>query len=495
MYTRSKRRNICATCTHTIKVKEYLECTNCNNTFDLKCASITLKRYNSMSTDKRLKWKCHKCRKSSTQEIKNLSNTEQLTQSISFDKTISNISNLSSKNTLTLHNQSLENITFCSSMKDLHNSTFRDVSTCSLPDLGTVESSQVLDLKQDLATLSGQLESAHEEIAKLNIENTKQRKLIEENEKQIKLLKTLLSDGNSSINSTPLRTKTKKSKRTPSVKSSIQNNIISHKAIEQIPINLENAPAVPLNSEFNKKLAQKSTNIQRKSGRKIYIIGSQQSKNLSSALIQSRRTNPYEKYTIEAFIKPDATTGDILKSCELYDFSCNDKLILTVGENDCDPIKISSDLYTKINSLPQVHIIVTSVTFSRHLNELKLNDMLRLICNKFPNCTFLNLDENIYRNNTPYYNICHKINLVIDQIDYNKRFLNFKKQRHINRSTLKGTIPYYFKKVTHGVTSKNDQTLNSSQDAPKKGTIPFYFKPNKVDDSKNGEKLFFRAKN
>lgn len=261
-----------------------------------------------------------------------------------------------------------------------------------------------------------------------------------------------------------------------------------------MPINLENTPGISLKSETNEKLAQKSTNTQRKPGRKICIIGSQQSKNLSMALIRSRRNSPYEKYTIEAFIKPDASTGDILKSCDLYDFSCDDKLILTVGENDCDPIKISSDLYTKINSLPQVHIIVTSVTFNRHLNEQKLNDMLRLICKRFPNCTFLNLDENIYQNNTLHYNVCHKINLIIDQIDYNKKFLNFKKQRPINHSSLKGTIPYYFKKVTHDITTKNSHTLTSSQDAAKKGTIPFYFKPIKVDNS-NGGKQFFRPKN
>ncbi|VVC97912.1 unnamed protein product [Leptidea sinapis] len=75
------------------------------------------------------------------------------------------------------------------SMEDLHNSTSRDVSTCSLLDLGTVESSQVLDLKHYLATLSGTPDSDEENSlpCEYSVDDSDVLSYCEHNSKQLKV--------------------------------------------------------------------------------------------------------------------------------------------------------------------------------------------------------------------------------------------------------------------------------------------------------------------
>ncbi|CAH2261419.1 jg26748 [Pararge aegeria aegeria] len=222
MTTRTKRNFICSVCTHSIKNNEYLLCAGCANVLDIKCASVTLKRFNTMSSNNKMKWKCHKCRivKNASQNDKS---TAQGASSNRKDDTKTENNVPKTTQCIKLLNQSLENIT-CSSIEDLHYSTLKDVSTCSLPDMST-DNSQIYDLKENISTLSCQLESAHAEIEKLNIENSNLRKQIEENEKQIKVLKTILNDDVTSSNSTPTRAinKKKRNKLTLSIKTPISN--------------------------------------------------------------------------------------------------------------------------------------------------------------------------------------------------------------------------------------------------------------------------------
>lgn len=52
----------CAGCLNAIEVQQYLRCSACTDTYDLLCASISEKRFNSaMTTVQKSTWKCQRC--------------------------------------------------------------------------------------------------------------------------------------------------------------------------------------------------------------------------------------------------------------------------------------------------------------------------------------------------------------------------------------------------------------------------------------------------
>lgn len=53
---------LCAGCCSTITRKEFLTCVKCNDNYDLLCANLTPKKFNSMSKENKNKWICQACR-------------------------------------------------------------------------------------------------------------------------------------------------------------------------------------------------------------------------------------------------------------------------------------------------------------------------------------------------------------------------------------------------------------------------------------------------
>lgn len=104
--------------------------------------------------------------------------------------------------------------------------------------------------------------------------------------------------------------------------------------------------------------------------------------------------------------------------------------IICVGENDFNPTTTLSELYMFINKYNSCPIIILSVLENKYLNEKLLNNNLELICNNNKNCYFLRTHSNT----------CHKLNVLIDSIDYENKYLNFKKSSQSKCAEL----PSYF---------------------------------------------------
>ncbi|CAG4939845.1 unnamed protein product [Parnassius apollo] len=51
----------CAGCRNPIVAKKHLQCSRCQQPYDLQCANIKLSQFNSMAEDQRAKWKCVVC--------------------------------------------------------------------------------------------------------------------------------------------------------------------------------------------------------------------------------------------------------------------------------------------------------------------------------------------------------------------------------------------------------------------------------------------------
>lgn len=209
-----------------------------------------------------------------------------------------------------------------------------------------------------------------------------------------------------------------------------------------------NTPTIPARL-FDKKKETKITD----SGtinKKAFIFGSSQCTGLVSNMLKTRLHNRYEKYQFMSITKPNAETKEILNSAKMFDISPEDRVILCVGQHDNNPYDILAELSIFVKNT-KCQILVLQVFNSDHLNETKLNTMLKFICNQNKNCTYVEYDFTQYYNNS--YLLCGKINSILDQLDYDSKFLSFKFKTHARRDIRKS-----FQNKTY---LKNDNNIYS----------------------------------
>lgn len=209
-------------------------------------------------------------------------------------------------------------------------------------------------------------------------------------------------------------------------------------------------------------LKNSSTNPKQK---KIVIVGGRQCIGLAAGLQHSRLKNKFnDQYAITSFIKPDAPTEEILKVCKIYEFNDDDKVILCVGQHDTNPTKMLIELSSTLKSLDRYSTLVLEPSDSDFFREEKLKYELNLICEKFPNCKFIQTRSN--EENKFHHDLTNqlykRLNSEINQIDYNKKFLypgglknllnarnrvggnNWQKTKEYNTTKNKNKITYYF---------------------------------------------------
>lgn len=298
-----------------------------------------------------------------------------------------------------------------------------DIRTRSLPDLSTSISNEELEHKITIDNLRTELISANSEIDNLLEENNSLKNKIMEQKTQIDLLKQMCTHSvqrkSYSISSNIHSKVTTISQDLSTPKSYIlkhnetDSNITKNNHKNLYPKRLENV--FKLNKDVNTNTKETQYSL---SYKQIHILGTQQCKGLSSALIKTRKNTMYEKYKISSFIKPNANCNAVLSTD--YIFTHNDKLILCIGENDTNPTKILLDLCSFLNKHINTSIFIISILHNPHLNENKLNDQLKLICNNYNNCEFVQLKHTFskYRVGSNFIlDIARQINIIIDTID------------------------------------------------------------------------------
>lgn len=351
-----------------------------------------------------------------------------------------------------------ENITFrrkntdlnisCTSLED---SSFLSTNTNarSLPDLSTFNCQEISYLQTTINDLKEKLESAHMEIENLILEKSALQNKLQDKEKKILNLTKICSP----IITTPKR-KTRNITEPKTLQIQVQQepekptlkntNITSQKCFSTNTAKL-NTEMKPLTENVNIKrtttftaqhIEKKtmSTNTPICSAKKVYpngkihILGTQQIVGLTKRLHELRLNSLYEKYSVEGITKHYATSKQLLNT--EFQFKPCDKFIICVGENDFNPTTTLSELYMFINKYNSCPIIILSVLENKYLNEKLLNNNLELICNNNKNCYFLRTHSNT----------CHKLNVLIDSIDYENKYLNFKKSSQSKCAEL----PSYF---------------------------------------------------
>lgn len=215
---------------------------------------------------------------------------------------------------------------------------------------------------------------------------------------------------------------------------------------------------------------------------RIVIIGDQTARNMATSLsqIRSNYKNP-KKYSISGRVYPNASIEHAIQHSKimLEELQEDDWLVLCLGSNDSNPIKIGVELSSLLKRQNKTKILVTSVIENPHLNVKSLNSHIQTVLKCFTNVNYLDLSYNCLY---PY----RRVNNIIDTIDYKKYFLYNSKNNNgkpkpdcrsleTNVTAKPGTIPYYFGSLRNHKTANEGKISIARKVKPSKGTIPYYF--------------------
>lgn len=233
-------------------------------------------------------------------------------------------------------------------------------------------------------------------------------------------------------------------------------NLIEKKLKTNMTLQQDNIPNTCSPTIQNTVTTQSAPKQQR-----IYIFGTQQCTGLAINLINSRRNTNYHNYTISAFIKPLAPTEEVLKCCENIKPGKNDRIILSIGENDSNPMKMMIELSNALTRFKNTPVIVLKVFENKYLNVDMLNNHLKLICNNYTHCNFF--DEPIYK-----FQLYSKLNNFIDYLDYKEKYLIDTNRQHKCNFSFKNK---YDSQKHNNINLRNKNRKNTLMQK----TIPDYF--------------------
>lgn len=454
----------CFECAQEIMRNEFLKCCSCNHILHIDCTTnVTYRRFLIMSKGSKQSWKCAKCH--------TVLRSNRLVNPLTSLKSSSecpNSENNSDKSMVELHS-STDNVTIRkqkrikpTSISPDHSETkcsdTQSSSSCSTPLNGTssslsnlAESLQIHDLKEEIASLTTQLHSAHDEIASLNSEVVRLIKGYSELEAQIVMLKMLLDDVQPTVSrSTPKSSKNPKKTRnslnrsesvilTPLPLNKIKN-IKEHDDISVAASTVTNAlePTFkedqPSNGQIGKDPETTVKVDQHSHGQNgtIFVFGGKQCAGLASKLANMREDS-FKKYEVRSFIKPSASTQQILDSMSCCKFSKGDKIVLSVGEHDENPMEMMSSLNKTLKCLEKYNIFLIGIRKGEGIKTHIVNYMLRQSNLYVENVKFIetlnskNENKRIFLNN-----MCKKLNSTIDQVDYKTEYYCFNNDNHRN---------------------------------------------------------------
>lgn len=400
-------------------------------------------------------------------------------------------------------------------LHDSDRSVMLDSTMKSLPNTTCLDSSVENELKYQIEILKIELDSAHQEINSLNGDNQKLKQQVQGMSKKIELLLKISKQTTPNLTTTPGTSQNTSSKRhnlkrklfgnssTPTSTYNAAKNESPDKERKKSTITTATAMTqtklLEKNTENVSRFQEEEKEDVREKKKNIYIFGGKQCAGLAVRLSESRQGSNYEKYNITSIVKTGATTAKICDSIyNSKNITENDKIVLSVGEHDTNPMMMKIELSAALKCLENKQVLVLGIHKSDNLNEKKLNNTLKLICKSFQKCKFIEAETKIIH----VKNTCIKINAVVDQREYeelikfqlaNRKMINYNtnkskplspKQVNQNNVHKKGTIPYYFTSTNITKTPNPKQNIRQNE-KHKKGTIPFYFTKTNKNQTQN----------
>lgn len=383
-----------------------------------------------------------------------------------------------------------------------NNSTLLDTTMKSLPSTSMNDSATIINLNETVRRLTMELQSAHQEIENLNIENFRLKVDIGEFQKIIDTYKKIISSDLkdmtpttsrkrnlirttcTSTHSTPLKTQDfdpvnhgLKTTQPPLLKRDIVTNTSQHLATSIDQNKSSNAPInyspkltqdtrhedLIISSSNSEKVQEQSLDI---SSPRILVFGDQQIRGFAQEIATQRNNNKWNNiYSISGISKPFATSTQVMCNFDKLSegLKTDDIIVLGIGSNDKNPYLFLTELCSSLHKVKNNKVFILNVLNNRYLNTNLLNIHIKLIVKNYPNCQFIDTsDVMVSANNYNFVSkrfMCFKINIEIDNINYQKLLTSQLKSRCANKDMQhkynnivtktkvykKGTIPYYFK--------------------------------------------------
>lgn len=269
----------------------------------------------------------------------------------------------------------------------------------SLPDINAEESLLVQELKEEIRKLQMELQTAICEIENLNMANGQLNKKVQSQDKIITLYKTIgvdsITKNCESSMSTPTRIykrSTKSShKKKPITPEYFQSTEITTPSSEQNII-LKTMPTIMTSSVTrptdelttsndnqgapgdgattnNTSMTEKYLNNKHK----ILILGDELVLGLAGKLDKSRHNSWNDHYKPFAYVKPNASSSEILNDYIKikHQVSDNDYVILGTGSHDKNPNMLIKRICIALHELSGTNVILLPINKNRYLNEKK----------------------------------------------------------------------------------------------------------------------------
>lgn len=539
---------VCHKCGGNCTLKDTVLCNKCKNRYDFDCIGLSEKLYRLMSNDKKLNWKCPTCtcknNKSKTATNEENNNITHRRKKNEIPQNVSKSSNKpetpKSSLCLSVNDSEVDYDSHILTQEEISDESYSvtDRLSRSAEHIQLNDTITEFELREENKRLKINLISTETELEHQILENNDLNKCITRLNKELNLLKNLCK--------VPYMTCQESNKRnslqpslffTPPKAPSSEKKTKHLGDFTYLQTKISNLKQELLNAQLeihdlnkqidilNKKIGSEknctkldhteelqienpeesvcSPNKQQ-NARTIYIIGDEQLKGLSTAMLRSRRGKWNDNYMTSATIFSGAPSSEMLKSCKNIssNLSKDDIVILGFGSHDSDLNLFHSNLCIAINMLAKSTVYIIPVYHSPYFNENKLYKAMKLWIKHFENCSVIDYSDSVFSNDSSLTNIiCSKINLHIDYYEYKKQFLTFQNMRKLIKNNVKkgndmNTIINRSKKFFN---NKNNQT-------PKKGTIPYYFKiinrsdnndvipvsPQVTQTHKKGSNNFFR---
>ncbi|KAJ8730517.1 hypothetical protein PYW08_001930 [Mythimna loreyi] len=148
-----------------------------------------------------------------------------------------------------------------------------------------------------------------------------------------------------------------------------------------------------------------------------------------------------EKFAVTSYLKPNATTEEVLKTCvnTCKNFNKSDFVIILTGSNDINPMNIQTYLHHTLCQLKSTNVLVGQIYKNRTLNENNVNNLLKFVCYNCKNSSFIQL-HNDSRYPTKYMtmlNACRLIHRQILHMNYKNNFIKYTENLSICRKQIK----------------------------------------------------------
>lgn len=517
---------------------ECLNCSQCKGSFHYECLNITKTVFASKSKELKRYWQCMQCDLITRRAKKDNTPVRRLLEQSNMNDTVLSVDDHLPEDDSILGDTILKDNTthITPSQTPPMNYLLEQITQLLESNKESIlcKIKTTYDLQEQIKNLNMELVTAHQEIENLKCENKNLKQILEKQENTLKSVnfssnESLLQnkkcntperlDCDSEINkiidstrdtemdsSLTKRQRTERPQKTDTpthnlqpqhpqqCKSTVSNSNQDQQNDQYVKEKLKSLPAFLDNTLINTK------------EKRILILGDQQASGLSIELINSRKNKWNDDYEVSGFIKPDAQSSAVLSPCQSLTekFGKNDRVILSFGSNDTNPILLLNNLTTALNCLKKTNVFVLEILQNPYLNISLLNYHIKTLLQNYPNCKFIYYKSDVSSNND-IENFSKYINYEIDVCDYNDKYLKFPKNKSNSLLTNntenktktpsyhKGTILYYFK--TKIVTESHKTATDTNKNTYKKGTIPYYFlKENSAVKKPEVKKaIFFRG--